>query len=208
MALAAAASAAAPLVIATPLTSNGSSHAETNFGDLVADAVKATDQTCDMAMVPSTEIKEVTIPSGNASTDDIEQVLRAEDDTQDTVVMLRLTGAQVRQAIERSISHAPEPFAGFLQVAGLRVTYASTAAAGSRVTSLTLVSTGKSIEQGTYYRVATTRLLADGSLGYFVIWNSADIASDTHVPIGKSLADYAQAHQPVSAQLEGRIVAK
>ncbi|MGI4788137.1 MAG: 5'-nucleotidase C-terminal domain-containing protein, partial [Janthinobacterium lividum] len=116
---------------------------------------------------------------------------------------LTLTGAQLLKVAERSVSRAPEPFDGFLQVSGLQIRYNPGQPEGKRVS---LVGVGGSeVDAGKTYKVATTRPLAGGSLGYYQIWTNKDITDDTGTSIAKSLGSYLTAHPVVSSTVEDRI---
>lgn len=117
----------------------------------------------------------------------------------DTVVVMNLTGKQLTDALERSVSYAPKAFAGFLQVSGIEVRFSRKRPAGSRL--LSLRKGGKPVDPAARYKVAMPRPLADGQLGYFQIWTKEQIALDT----GKSLADALSAAKATTAQVEGRI---
>lgn len=92
----------------------------------------------------------------------------------DEVVVLNLTGSQIRQALERSVSLYPQPNQSFLQLSGLEVTFKKSAAPNSRIVSATL--SGVPLADGKTYSVAMPSTLAKGGLGYFKIWDDAKIA--------------------------------
>lgn len=192
--------------VQTPLSGAGIAAKETNLGNLIADALRQTGR-AEIALVPADEIVAKTqIPAGKADPEAIVDALRYGDDPGDTVVVLSLTGAQLLKVAERSVSRAPEPFDGFLQISGLQIRYSTGQPAGKRV-SLVGVGGGE-IEAGKTYRVATTRPLAGGSLGYFQIFDKKDIAEDTGVPLSKSLGDYLAAHKTLDIKTEDRITAR
>lgn len=87
----------------------------------------------------------------------------------DDVAVVAMRGSQIQQALERSISLYPAPNASFLQVSGLEVTYSKSAAANSRVVSITIA--GAKMEPNRTYQVAMPGLLARGGLGFFKVWN-------------------------------------
>lgn len=91
----------------------------------------------------------------------------------DTVVVLQLTGAQLRQAFERAISLYPSPNASLLQLSGFEVTFSKSAPSESRVISATL--NGAPIDAGKTYTVAMPSSLGRGGLGYFKIWDKSKI---------------------------------
>ena len=63
---------------------------------------------------------------------------------------------------------------------------------------------GGEIDSAKSYKVATTRSLADGGLGYYQIGSGKD-ASDTGTSLAKSLSSYLSAHPVISSAVEGRI---
>ena len=50
-----------------------------------------------------------------------------------TLATMELTGAQIIEALEHSVSQAPKESGGFLHVSGMKYTYDSSKPAGSRV---------------------------------------------------------------------------
>ena len=188
--------------VQTALSGASSSSKETNLGNLIADAVHQTGGAV-AAIIPADEIDaSKTIPAGKTDPAKIVAALHYADDPGDAVVILTLTGAQLLKVAERSVSRAPEPFNGFLQVSGLQIRYSPTQAAGKRVS---LVGIGGSeIDAGKSYKVATTRSLA-GGLGYYQIWTSKDITDDTGMTLAKSLTRYLAAHPVVNSVIEDRI---
>ncbi|MBV9849104.1 MAG: 5'-nucleotidase C-terminal domain-containing protein [Armatimonadetes bacterium] len=189
----------------SPLDSVGVALRETTLGDLVADAVRQTGG-ADFALVAADELTETTIPAGGVAPAKVVSALRYARDPTDTVVVLSLTGAQLLKVAERSVSRAPQPFDGFLQVSGLQIKYDPAQPEGSRV-ALTTAGGGK-IAADRAYRVATTRSLADGSFGYFRFWSKSDITEDTHTTVAAGLTSYLAAHRTLNVQIENRITSK
>lgn len=87
----------------------------------------------------------------------------------DPVVVVALTGSQLRQAFEKSVSLFPVGNSGFLQLAGAGVEFSKSAKADSRVTSVSVG--GAALDSAKKYKVAMPSLLFGGALGYFRIWN-------------------------------------
>lgn len=192
--------------VQTALSGSDGGSAETNLGDLIADAVRQTGK-AQVGLVPADEInKKAQVAAGKTSPSAIIATLRYADDPSDTVVVLNLTGAQLVKVAERSVSRAPQPFDGFLQVSGLHIHYSPGQPEGKRVSLDGLE--GGALDLGKTYRVATTRPIAGGSLGYFQIWSKKDIAEDTSISIAKSLGDYLSAHKTINSAIEGRIATK
>lgn len=94
----------------------------------------------------------------------------------DGVSIVELKGSQVRAALERAISVHPLPNSGFLQVSGLKVEFSKSAPAQKRVLSV-VIGEGR-IDMDRTYSVAMPTSLANGSLGYFKIWEKSAIKGD------------------------------
>ena len=105
------------------------------------------------------------------SKDDLATVLQYPTDE---VVIINLTGEQIRQALERSVSLYPQPNQSFLQLSGVEVTFKKASAPNNRVTTVSV--NGSPLVDGKTYSVAMPSLLAKGGLGYFKIWDDAKVA--------------------------------
>ena len=81
---------------------------ESNLADFVADAVRSQAGT-PIAILTASELRSVVVPAGRIDSDQIVRALRAPSDPTDTVVVLRLTGAQIIKALERGFSSDTEP---------------------------------------------------------------------------------------------------
>lgn len=192
--------------VQTALSASGVSAKETNLGNLLADAVRQTGH-AQIALIPADEIDgNGRIAAGKADVSAIVATLRYASDPSDTVVVLNLTGAQLLKVAERAVSRVPQPFDGFLQISGLQIRFNPSQSEGKRV-SLVGVGGGE-VSAGQTYRVAVTRPLAGGSLGYYQIWSQKDIAEDTGVGVAKSLEDYLAAHKTVNSVVEDRITSR
>src|SRR5579863_4910188 len=55
---------------------------------------------------------------------------------EDQIMVVKLTGAQVREALERSVSLYPQPNTSFLQLSGFDATFNKNASDGHRITSV------------------------------------------------------------------------
>ncbi len=91
----------------------------------------------------------------------------------ETIHVSKLTGSQIRQALNRSISLFPSPNSGFLQVSGIEVTFDPRKPAGERVTQVTV--NGKPLDNRAEYQVAMPISLARGGYGYFNVWDKTAI---------------------------------
>ncbi len=89
------------------------------------------------------------------------------------ISVITLTGTQIRQALERSVSLAPTPNDGFLQVSNLEFTYNPRQEPDRRIVSLNIA--GAKLDEKRTYTVAMPANLARGGLGYFKVWDREQI---------------------------------
>lgn len=113
----------------------------------------------------------------------------------DGLVVLGLTGAQIRQAFERSVSLYPLANSSFLQISGFEVTFNPAAAPNRRVTSI--LAGGSRLDDTRTYNVAMPSTLARGAMGYFKIWEKAKVVRDyPNVTVESILKDKAASDLP------------
>jgi 2',3'-cyclic-nucleotide 2'-phosphodiesterase (5'-nucleotidase family) len=106
----------------------------------------------------------------NAPKDRLEAILEYPTDE---LVVLNLTGTQLKQAFERSLSLFPQANTSFLQISGFEVTFNKAGAPNNRVVSV--AAGGSKIQDGKTYSVAMPSSLGRGGLGYFKIWDKSNI---------------------------------
>jgi 5'-nucleotidase / UDP-sugar diphosphatase len=89
-------------------------------------------------------------------------------------VVLELTGAEIKQILEQSVSQAPAENGGFLHIAGMKYSYDSTKDSGSRVVSMYVNINGEfqEIQPDQRYLVTTNNFTAKGGDGYPVFANA------------------------------------
>ncbi len=113
-----------------------------------------------------------------------------------TLVTLKLTGAELKKVIEHGIMPATFKPGQFY---GLDVTYNPEAAAGSRITKITLLD-GTPIEDTTVYTVATIDFLLTGGDKYN--FAAATDVVDTLIPLREEIAKYIKAKGVIDHVLE------
>lgn len=91
----------------------------------------------------------------------------------DTIVVSKITGAKLNIALERSVSLYPHGNAGFLQIAGMTVTFDPDKPKNSRITNVRIGTTN--LVANKEYRVAMPISLARGGYGYFASWDKKAI---------------------------------
>jgi 2',3'-cyclic-nucleotide 2'-phosphodiesterase (5'-nucleotidase family) len=133
---------------------------ETNLGDLIADIVRQVSG-ADAAIINGGEIR-TDIRNGEIRVKDVYSVLPFND----YVVAIRLTGGQIREALEHGVSAIEEGGGRFPQVSGLSFAYDPTAGKGSRVKEILIA--GIPVDPDKFYSVATNDFLAAGGDGYKV----------------------------------------
>jgi 2',3'-cyclic-nucleotide 2'-phosphodiesterase (5'-nucleotidase family) len=117
-----------------------------------------------------------------------------------TVVVLELTGAQIRRILEQGFTLKR----GMVQVSGLVARYDLGRPEGSRLVHLTIG--GEPVEDSRAYRVATNSFLAEGGDLYETFTEGKTI-EDTGIDIAAAMVDYLKKHPgPVPPPKMGRLV--
>ena len=110
----------------------------------------------------------------------------------DEIVIVNLTGAEIKNALERSIQLYPQSNTSFLQVSGMDITFKKNALPNERITSVSTPS--GPLSDSKTYTVAMPGNLGRGGLGYFKIWNKGKIGKSLGTTLeqalkGKKFAD-------------------
>ena len=150
-------------LLAAPILADDPSLGATAAGQAVADALRDfTD--ADVALVPAGVLKD------SDRTEDAATSLAFEGDG---VVVVGVSGAKLREALERSVSAFPQSSVGFLQVSGLEASFRKSAPANARLTSVTVG--GAKLDDDRIYRIAMPVSLQQGQLGYANLWETSTI---------------------------------
>jgi 5'-nucleotidase len=168
---------------------------ETNFGNLLADLVRSR-VGAEIALLNSGLIRN-TIPAGPVTLKQIMQALPYEE----PLISFKLTGAELRAALENSVGMLPATSGRFLQVSGLSCTFDPAAPAGSRVKEVRVQNVLLAGDRE--YTVAVNRFLADGGDGYAVFLKGRDKVE--HQSPLRDLFSAALKSGPIGAKEEGRI---
>lgn len=118
----------------------------------------------DACFLPAGMVREV------ASPDNLAAILQYPTDE---LAVVDLKGAQIRAALERSVSLYPSSSTGFLQLSGIEATFSRSAPVDKRIVSVTVG--GSRLDDGRTYSVAMPVSLARGGYGYFKIWDKNQI---------------------------------
>jgi len=202
LALLALGTAAVADTIATgPISSEGAGKQETGFGDLLADALLSTSN-ADIAFVAAVSCKPGTIPAGSVQPAQLADMLQ---NPGEVWAVSKLTGAQVREALEKSLSRLPGTNNGFLQVAGVRVTFDPNGERNSRVQSITVGSAP--LDDRAQYEVAMPLSLAKGGSGYFTVFDASKIEGDpSNESLMQALATFVFNMRSITYPGTGRLI--
>jgi 2',3'-cyclic-nucleotide 2'-phosphodiesterase (5'-nucleotidase family) len=187
---------------------------ETNLGDLLADILRQA-AGADAAIINGGGIR-TSIPQGNIKVKDIYAVLPFDN----YLVAVRLTGKQIKEALEHGVSGLEEGAGRFPQVSGLSFTYSPKAPVGSRVKKIMI--RGRPLDPNKEYTVATNDFMAAGGDGYQsfgeALKSSRDFACIGGMLKGEKLVyndaghwlrdvviDYIRQQKTVAPQIDGRI---
>ncbi|CDQ18930.1 5'-nucleotidase C-terminal domain-containing protein [Halobacillus karajensis] len=126
-----------------------------------------------------------------------------------TLATIELSGAEVKQALEHSVSNAPDESGGFLQVAGLNYTYDSSEAVGERVKGVTIQQDGEwvTLAEDETYTIATNAFTAKGGDGYEVFAQAYEEGRVTDLGLSdwEVFRDYVAEKGTVEPVIEDRI---
>jgi 2',3'-cyclic-nucleotide 2'-phosphodiesterase (5'-nucleotidase family) len=131
---------------------------ETNLGNLIADIMRHASG-ADVTIINGGGIR-TSIKKGEIRVKDIYSVSPFDN----YIVAIKLTGKQIREALEHGVSAVEEEEGRFPQVSGLSFKYSPSNKRGSRVQEVLIA--GKPIDPDQEYIVATNDFLAAGGDGY------------------------------------------
>jgi len=122
-----------------------------------------------------------------------------------TTVMVELSGANLRAALENGFSQLPDRAGRFPQISGMRVEVDNRAPPGSRVVAVRIG--GEPLDPDRAYRIGSNNFLLSGNDGYTALTRGRVLIGATD---GKLLANevmaYVRRAGSVDAKIEGRIV--
>ncbi|WP_416145300.1 5'-nucleotidase C-terminal domain-containing protein [Planococcus koreensis] len=151
----------------TPGDGVGVRSSETNLGNLITDGMLAKAKTVDAETVIAVQNGggiRASIDAGPITYGEVLTTLPFGN----SLAIMDLTGAELKTALEHSVSEYPNELGSFLHVAGMKFTFDPTKAAGSRVTSVSVNEGGTftALDTAKNYKVATNTFVAAGGDGY------------------------------------------
>ena len=169
---------------------------ETAWGRLVADALRAQSGS-DIALVDAGSLNPGTLRAGEIERANIEALLNF--GTRDNAVVLTITGAQLRAALEKAVQDYPTRSLSFLHGSGLTVRFGTGAA--PRVGDVRI--SGRPVGNADQIKVAVPSSVANGAV-FGGVWNGAN-----NVPLNgtltETIAAYISAQKTVAPDTQVRI---
>jgi 5'-nucleotidase len=178
---------------------------ETNLGNVIADSTLAKTRAtgAQIAIVNGGGIR-TSIQAGEVTLGEVLEV----HPFGNTLVVMSVTGAQVKEALENGVSQVETVAGRFPQVGGMRYSWDPSQAVGSRVTGVQ-VSDGQggytALDPNASYRLVVNNFIATGGDGYAVLNSGTDVLMTGFLD-SDVLAEYIAANSPVNAQVENRIL--
>jgi 5'-nucleotidase len=162
-------------------------------GNLVTDAMRATDSSIDIGMYNSGGLR-TSIQKGVITYGRIYEVVPFDNN----IVTVSLTGAQIREVVEHGLSG---PY-GVMEISGLSVVFDSKAPVGKRCTKIA-TSDGQELDDKKLYTVATNDFVLSGGDGYHAFAKGSNIRN-THTLIREVVARYIKEKGTLAPSTIGR----
>jgi len=124
-----------------------------------------------------------------------------------TLATFQIEGALLVSALENGVSQVEEGAGRFPQVAGIKFSWDSSAAAGSRVSGVMVMENGawEPINPEKNYSVVTNNFVRNGGDGYTMFISDSTNAYDFGPGLEHVVADYLAANSPYKPYVDGRI---
>lgn len=122
-------------------------------------------------------------------------------------VLIELSGADLKAALENAVSRVEEKQGRFMQVSGLALTYDPKAERGKRILEMRIG--GAPLDPARAYKVATNEYVAAGGDGFDALKRGKLLIDESAAKLMASqVIDYVAARGSVAPKVEGRIVAR
>ena len=122
-------------------------------------------------------------------------------------VLLELSGSDIINALEHSLSKIEDKSGRFLQVSGLEFSYDPKATVGERI--IKILVDGKSIDKKKIYKIATNDYIANGGDGFKILKSAKRLIDASGAKLMATMVmDYATKIKIIDSKIEGRIKVK
>lgn len=174
--------------------------AESNTGNLIADTLHAWGK-ADVALQNGGGVRgERIVPAGPVTRATILEILPFNN----TAALLRVTGVQLRAALENGVSGQVGTAGKFPQVSGLTFVYNPDAPSGSRVLSVAVG--GRPLDPAATYTLATNDFVAGGGDDYTMLRDAEVLIPAAAGPLVSVLViEAVEAAGTIAPKVEGRI---
>ncbi len=185
-----------------PLSGPGPGSDNSTIGTLVCEAIAEAFPTASVVMMNSGGIRGGFQPAGPISRSRVDEILPFHN----RIVLVWVTGAELKSILERSVRSLPHPSGGFLQMRGLNVAVDTGRAAmlvsergkvmrpGHRILDVTIA--GEPLDSEKEYVIVTINYLAGGGDGYIEL-AEAEKRHNTGKSLNDIFADYIKRHSPL-----------
>jgi 2',3'-cyclic-nucleotide 2'-phosphodiesterase (5'-nucleotidase family) len=175
--------------------------AESNFGDLVADAMRASVK-AEVALTNGGGIRgDRTYEPGSVLTR--KDMLR-ELPFGNVVMLIELSGADLLAALENGVSEVEDAAGRFPQISGMSFSYDPAKPAGSRVTDVKIG--GAPLEPARIYKVATNEYIFGGGDGYAALGRGKPLIDASAARLlASTVIDAIAAQGKIAPKTDGRI---
>jgi 5'-nucleotidase / UDP-sugar diphosphatase len=175
--------------------------AESNFGNLVTDAMRA-GHGADVALMNGGGIR------GDRTYDPGTVLTRKDVLTElpfgNVVVLIELSGTDLLSALEHGVSQVEDRAGRFLQVSGMTFTYDPARPPGSRIVAVEVG--GRPLELGRMYKLATNEYVYGGGDGYAVLSRGTPLIGPSGATLLTTMViDHIARQGEIAPRLEGRI---
>lgn len=136
----------------------------------------------------------ISIPKGELTVGKMYELMPFDN----TLVTAKLTGAQVKEAIEHGIGNEKISFG---QMSGVYASYDMSRPFGDRIVSLTLEN-GQPLDMNAYYTVVANDFMFDGGDNYNVLKQGKE-KKDTGVPIREAIIEYVKQQKVIDPAFKG-----
>jgi len=192
-----------PVTLESELSTRNVRSEESDLADIIVDAIRDLDKS-DAALMHASAFVETNIPRGPST---VEALLKAVQYREDLVVVVNLTGEQIRKALENGCKLLPQRSAEFLQVSGIKLSVDPSPGKDKRTSDIRIGRT--TIQDSRKYSVAMPAPLANGALGYYKIWDKATaLDHETNSTVAQAVKTYLKSKKSVSGITEERIAIK
>ncbi len=165
---------------------------ETNLGNFVTDIMRA-HTGAQIALINAGALR-ASIKKGPVTVEDVFKAMPYDNE----LVILELTGAEIQQALERSVRGTSEEDGGFLHVSGICFDID-----GRTVQNIRTGAAGRPLEMDAVYSVVIPDFLASGGDEYFIFMEKPQLK--TRSPLRELIVDTIRQQKVISAETEGRI---